>query len=116
MFLQVIQGVFRMKKAAFVAIVVAMVLSAVSPGFGQGRPRRVDTSRTAPTPTQPQSQQPQQDQQAPDSSDNEADPVELEGTLIEVPTVVSDRTGRYVPQLRKEDFQIYEDGQPQTIT
>jgi VWFA-related protein len=42
--------------------------------------------------------------------------VSLEGAFIEVPTVVADRSGRYVPQLRKEDFRVLEDGVEQQIT
>jgi Ca-activated chloride channel family protein len=36
--------------------------------------------------------------------------------LVNVTATVSDRTGRFVPDLRKEDFAVYEDGQPQTVT
>jgi VWFA-related protein len=36
--------------------------------------------------------------------------------LINVTATVSDSNGRFVPDLRKEDFIIYEDDQPQTIT
>jgi len=36
--------------------------------------------------------------------------------LINVTATVSDRAGRFVPDLRKEDFAVYEDGQPQTVT
>jgi Ca-activated chloride channel homolog len=36
--------------------------------------------------------------------------------LINVTATVSDDTGRFVPDLRKEDFAVYEDGQQQTVT
>jgi len=36
--------------------------------------------------------------------------------LINVTATVSDASGRFVPNLRKEDFIIYEDDQPQTVT
>ena len=36
--------------------------------------------------------------------------------LINVTATVTDARGRFVPGLRKEDFSLYEDGQPQTIT
>ena len=42
--------------------------------------------------------------------------VSLEGALIEVPLVVADRSGHYVPQLRQQDFRILEDGVEQQIT
>jgi len=37
------------------------------------------------------------------------------GALITVPAIVMDRDGRYIGNLRKEDFQIYEDGVKQNL-
>lgn len=34
---------------------------------------------------------------------------------VEVDAIVTDEQGRFVPDLRKEEFQIFEDGKPQTI-
>src|SRR3979409_57892 len=36
--------------------------------------------------------------------------------LINVTATVSDSSGRFVPGLRKEDFVVYEDDQPQQVT
>ena len=36
--------------------------------------------------------------------------------LINVTATVTDASGRFVPGLRKEDFRVYEDGEPQTVT
>jgi len=36
--------------------------------------------------------------------------------LINVTVTVTDSNGRFVPGLRKEDFVVYEDGKPQTVT
>jgi Ca-activated chloride channel family protein len=36
-------------------------------------------------------------------------------SLITVPAVVMDRNGRYIPNLKKEDFRIYEDGVEQNV-
>jgi Ca-activated chloride channel family protein len=41
--------------------------------------------------------------------------VKLESTLVSIPLLVSDRSGRYVPQLRATDFLLYEDGVQQNI-
>lgn len=41
--------------------------------------------------------------------------VKLESTLVNIPLLVSDRSGRYVPQLSKRDFELYEDGVRQEI-
>jgi Ca-activated chloride channel family protein len=36
--------------------------------------------------------------------------------LINVTATVTDRSGRFVPNLRKEDFRVYEDGEEQPVT
>ena len=41
--------------------------------------------------------------------------VRVSTSLITVPAVVMDRNGRYIPNLRKEDFHIFEDGVEQTV-
>jgi hypothetical protein len=41
--------------------------------------------------------------------------IKLESTLVNIPLLVSDRSGRYVPQLSARDFALYEDGVQQTI-
>jgi len=45
----------------------------------------------------------------------EDDVIKLESTLINLPLLVSDRSGRYIPQLSARDFALYEDGVQQTI-
>src|SRR6266508_5305319 len=42
--------------------------------------------------------------------------VRVNSSLITVPAVVMDRNGRYIANLRKEDFRIYEDGVEQNLT
>jgi Ca-activated chloride channel homolog len=106
-----------MNKAAFGALVLALLcVLPTGPVFGQGRPRRVDIPRTAP-PSAPPRATPAPADSAPPADVSEGDDnLELEGTLIEVPTVVADRSGRFIPQMRKEDFQLFEDGRPQQIS
>jgi Ca-activated chloride channel family protein len=41
--------------------------------------------------------------------------VKLESTLVSLPLLVSDRSGRYIPQLSANDFLLYEDGVQQKI-
>jgi von Willebrand factor type A domain. len=41
--------------------------------------------------------------------------VKLEATLVNIPLLVSDRSGRYIPRLSKSDFTLYEDGVQQEI-
>ncbi len=48
-------------------------------------------------------------------SDGDDQVVKLESTLINIPLLVSDRSGRYIPRLSKDDFVLYEDGVQQEI-
>jgi hypothetical protein len=67
-------------------------------------------------PTQPNAQDDRQGagQQGPVPGDND-EVVKLEATLVNIPLLVSDRAGRYIPQLNKNDFTLYEDGIQQEI-
>jgi len=47
------------------------------------------------------------------SSDD--DVIRLESTLVNIPLLVSDRSGRYIPRLSRHDFNLYEDGVEQEI-
>jgi Ca-activated chloride channel homolog len=106
-------------------------------GLGQGRPRRVgnSTSTTEPTtdapPTQAPSRPPvlgganypnnrkpeaQQDQGPTGPEEVDAgDIIRISSTLVTIPVSVMDRDGRYVPNLQKEDFRIWEDGVEQDV-
>ncbi len=79
-------------------------------------------------PSRGQSQQEPDDQDPGDQQDNSAqtsqsrqgqvngdEPIKLAATLVNIPVLVSDRSGRYVPQLSQRDFELYEDGKQQEI-
>jgi Mg-chelatase subunit ChlD len=44
------------------------------------------------------------------------DAIKLDTTLITVPVIASDRNGLYIPDLKAEDFTIFEDGAKQEVT
>jgi VWFA-related protein len=46
---------------------------------------------------------------------DEGDVVRVETTLISIPVSVMDRDGKYIPDLGKEDFRIWEDGAEQQV-
>ena len=58
-----------------------------------------------------------QDSKGVQNKENESqdDIILINTNLITVPTTVLDRSGRYITNLRKEDFQIFEDGVEQEI-
>ncbi|MFL6213043.1 MAG: VWA domain-containing protein [Blastocatellia bacterium] len=55
----------------------------------------------------------QGDKPKPNSTEDE--PIKLHTTLVQVPVVVKERGGRYLTDLRRDEFSIYEDGARQTI-
>ncbi len=58
----------------------------------------------------------QQPQSAPPQQNSDQFRFKSGVELINVTATVSDSSGRFVPNLRKEDFTVYEDDQPQTVT
>ena len=61
-------------------------------------------------------EQPQQPTNKGSNEIDEGSVVRVNTSLITVPAVVMDRNGRYIANLRKEDFRIYEDGVEQEIS
>ena len=47
----------------------------------------------------------------PKQNPSDDEPIKLHTTLVQVPVVVKEKGGRYLTDLRKEDFQIFEDGE-----
>jgi VWFA-related protein len=80
----------RLRTVALAALVVALTL-----------PLRAQQSQPAATP-----------------SDRQNPPVtfRVEVNYVEVNAIVSDRAGRFVPDLKADDFQVFEDGKPQAVT
>lgn len=85
-----------------------------------------DSSQTAPRPSRPpvlgganrdaNDQKPVTPQK--DAGPEEVgagDVVRVETTLVSIPVSVMDRDGKYIPNLRKEDFRIWEDGVEQQV-
>lgn len=118
-----------MKKLSIFLLLLSLLSTCISVGFGQGRPRRVgqqtDTPQTT-TPTQPpvlgganypNSRKPEQQQQQPTGPEevDAGDIIRVSTTLVTIPVSVMDRDGRYVPNLRKEEFRIWEDGIEQEV-
>src|SRR5262249_46198833 len=65
----------------------------------------------APVPYSHAQEMPQQDKQK-----SEDEPVKLKTTLVQVPVIVKDEGERYLTDLKKEDFKLYENGKVQEIT
>ena len=83
-----------------------------SPSKTTARPPVLDGSHSTRTTTQTsQTQQPQSGPEEVDSNDV----IRVNTNLVTIPVSVMERDGRYAPNLRKEDFRLWEDGVEQQI-
>lgn len=125
-----------MRKSFVVLSCLFLLSTSFSIGLGQGRPRRVgqSTSTAEPTttsPTQTPSKPPvlgganYPNNRKPEAKPDQAptgpeevdagDIIRVSTTLVTIPVSVMDRDGRYVPNLQKEEFRIWEDGVEQEV-
>ena len=80
-------------------------------------PLRLDLSAQAPQ-SQPPAQQPSQPAQQPAQQPVPGPPAvtfQIEVNFVDVDTVVTDERGNFVGDLKREDFEILEDGKPQKL-
>ena len=99
--------------ASFLAVLVSMVWAGSLYAQTPEQPRTAPVLRSGGT----YSQRPTQD--AGNNGPSEVDEgsvVRVSTSLITVPVVVMDRDGRYIANLRKEDFRIFEDGVEQNVS
>jgi len=86
----------------------------------QQRPRRAGTP--APQPASPDNRRadtgnaPAPQPTPPGEEVDEGDVVRIETQLVSIPTIVTDRTGHPLTNLRAENFLIYEDNRPQRVS
>jgi VWFA-related protein len=131
-----------MKKLSIFLLLLSLVTTSISFAFGQGRPRRVGNPQGVPQTTEPEPQpqtttpqaptkppvlgganypnnrKPEQPvEQAPAGPEevDAGDVIRVSTTLVSIPVSVMDRDGRYVPNLLKDDFRIWEDGVEQEV-
>ena len=126
-----------MKKFSSYLLVLYMFAACASFLSAQTRPRRVGQSSQTPvttpnrapaTPTRapvlgganrtPGSQTGAQPPVVRDDGPEEVDAgdvIKVDTTLVTLPVSVTDRNGRYIPNLRKEDFRLWENGIEQSV-
>lgn len=94
-----------MKKTLAVLLIVSTFCPALA----------AQTQTPAPAP-QPQTQQTPPAPQRPQSAADDDDVVRITTSLVQTDVVVTDKDGRPITDLKAEDFEIHENGKPQTIT
>jgi Ca-activated chloride channel family protein len=128
-----------MKKLFIFLSLLSLLATSMSTGFGQTRPRRVgnqssgqstsapEITTPAPAPSKPPvlgganypnnrkpEAQPNETPTGPEEVDA-GDIIRVSTTLVTIPVSVMDRDGRYIPNLQKEEFRIWEDGIEQEV-
>lgn len=128
-----------MKKLFIFLSLLSLLLTSIGSGFGQTRPRRVgnqsggqstsapEITTPAPAPNKPPvlgganypnnrkpESLPDETPSGPEEVDA-GDVIRVNTTLVTIPVSVMDRDGRYVPNLQKEEFRIWEDGVEQEV-
>lgn len=102
-----------MRKLAIISLLLSLSILIAEPlRAQQTRPRQVGQS-TSTQSTRP-AQNPARSQDDPEEVD-EGDVIRVNTTLITVPVNVVDRDGKYVANLRQQDFRLYEEGVEQEI-
>jgi Ca-activated chloride channel family protein len=87
-----------------------LVLAAALIVFASPAARRVDAQSGYNKP------KPQSDKSQAPAGDGKDGALKLNSTVINISTLVSDRSGRYIPQLTKDDFEVFEDGVRQQVS
>jgi Ca-activated chloride channel homolog len=103
-------------KMTSIALLVTLTVAAPPSAPSQTRPRRAEPQTSNPAPTRSEPPPTGEPASAHESQEVGADDVvRIETTLVTVPVSVMDRDGRYVADLRKEDFHVYENGVEQPV-
>ena len=84
------------------AVALLMIIATICAGHANSQSSPV--KKTQPPAAEAAPQDPAQEQA-----------VRLEATLVTVPVIASDRDGRYIPDMRRDDFSLHEDGVKQEI-
>lgn len=115
-------------KAVLVAILLSLSLAGVvAAQAGRNRQQNAEPKKkaerpeNAPTDEQknevPEAkEQPTEQPTEPSADGQDVETVKVETNLVTVPVIVSDRGDRYIPDLKQEEFTVYEDGVKQEIS
>lgn len=111
-------------KTFLVALLVSLSLAAsVAAQAGRNRqqtadPNKKKVERPTSAPTDEQNKEGREEDAAAESAADQQDveTVKVDTNLVTVPVIVSDRGDKYIPDLKQEDFTVYEDGVKQEIS
>lgn len=102
---------------ATVAVLLSFVLLALllQPAAAQSGPSLKKDGRTAETEPPKKAAQPKPTPESRAAQEDETETVRVETNLVTIPVIVSDHSDKYVPDLRQDEFSIFEDGTQQQV-
>ena len=122
-----------MKRISSYLLLLSVFALCAAAALSQTRPRRIGQNAPTPAPTssspsgppvlggatrtngsQPSGQPTTAVNNGPEEVEA-GDVIKVNTTLVTLPVSVTDRDGRYIPNLRKEDFRLWEDGVEQNV-
>lgn len=111
-------------KAVLVAFLISLSLAGnIAAQAGRNRqqntdPQKKKVERPTNPPTDEQNKQGREEDAAAESeaSQQDLETVSVDTNLVTVPVIVSDRGDKYIPDLKQEEFSVYEDGVKQEIS
>jgi Mg-chelatase subunit ChlD len=114
----------RSLKTVLVALLISLSLAgSVAAQAGRNRqqsaePQKKKAERPVNPPTDEQNKEGREEDAAAESMADQQDieTVKVETNLVTVPVIVSDRSDKYIPDLKQEEFIVYEDGVKQEIS
>ena len=111
-------------KTVPVALLLFLSLAAnVSAQAGRNRQQNADPQKKVQRPVDPptdeqktEGREVEAQETTPSADQQDVETVKVETNLVTVPVIVSDRGDRYLPDLKQEEFTVYEDGVKQEIS
>ena len=111
-------------RAFLVALLLSLSLAGtIAAQAGRNRPKTAEAQKkserpqNAPTDEQKNEGSEAREQETqPSLEEQDVETVKVETNLVTVPVIVSDRGDRYLPDLKQEEFTVYEDGVKQEIS
>lgn len=112
-------------KSVLIALLLFLSLAGtVAAQAGRNRQQTADPQKKVARPENPPTDEQKneggeagKDKQADESADaQDVETVKVETNLVTVPVIISDRGDRYIPDLKQEEFTVYEDGVKQEIS
>src|SRR5205085_7738215 len=101
-----------------VAVIVILTLPGIIAAQA-GRNRQASTpqqKKVERTDNAPGTEQKNDDEAQRDANQQDVETIKVETNLVTVPVVVSDRSDKYIPDLKQEDFTLFQDGMKQEIS